>query len=87
MDFQAGNRVRDRKWNGTHEGTITRVDTLDDLRERAAEGDDDPTLYVYVQWDGASFTEDQLAPGEVELIPGPGDPTLGVGIFVQVDAR
>lgn len=87
MTIEAGNRVRDRKWGGVHNGTVTRVDNADDLRERSAEGDTDPTLYVYVQWDGASFTEDQLAPHEIELIPGEGDPTLGVGIFVVPDAR
>jgi hypothetical protein len=80
--YEPGNRVRDRKWGGTETGTITRVDTPADLAERRAEDpDDDGTLYVYVKWDGTSFSEDQLHPREVELIPGTGDPEVGYAIF------
>ena len=56
-----GLRVRDRIWGGTETGTVTRVDR---------DGD------VVVQWDSAKFTEDQRGAGEVEAIPGSGDPTL-----------
>ena len=79
--MKVGNRVRDRKWGGTETGTITRVDEDQDIRDRMAEGDDDQTAYVYVKWDGTSFSEDQLEPGEVELIEGTGDPEVGVGVF------
>jgi hypothetical protein len=83
MVIEAGNRVRDRKWGGVYTGTISRVDTAADLAERRAEGDDDPTLYVYVKWDGTSFTEDQLSPDEVEIIAGTGDPEIGYATFVM----
>jgi hypothetical protein len=77
QDFEAGMRVRDHEWGGVYTGTITRVDTAADLAKRRAEGNDNPTLYVYMQWDGSTFSEDQLAPGEFDVIPAEGDPEVG----------
>lgn len=86
--MQPGNRVRDRgKWGGTETGTVTRVDDQSDIDERRADGDDDPTRYVYIKWDGTSFSEDQLHPDEVQLIPGTGDTEVGFGIFVLPDGK
>lgn len=77
-----GNRVQTHKWAPhVHTGTVTRVDTDADLRERAEDGDTDPTRYVYVKWDGAAFTEDQLDPIELELIEGSGDPAAPYAVF------
>lgn len=61
-----GDRVRDRIWGGTEDGTVTGVD---------ADGT------VTVQWDSAQFTEDQRNVSEVEQIPGTGDPALRHGVL------
>ena len=49
-DPDVGDRVRDRKWGGTHVGSLVGRD-----------GD-----RVYVRWDGTEFTEDELDVREVE---------------------
>lgn len=73
-EINPGDRVQTHQWAPqVHTGTVTRVDTDADLRERAAEGDHDPTLYVCVRWDGTSFSEFQHHPDELTLVPGSGD--------------
>jgi hypothetical protein len=47
--YEAGDRVRDTKWDGSYVGTVKRVDDDGDL---------------YVTWDG-HFVEDQMGPDEV----------------------
>jgi hypothetical protein len=49
--YEAGDRVRDRKWDGTYVGTVLRVGDGGDL---------------FVKWDG-HWVECQMSPDEVEL--------------------
>jgi hypothetical protein len=59
--FEVGSRVRTHKWSPeVHDGTVTRVH------------EDGETIYV--KWDGAAFTEDEVTVWEVEPIEGTGDP-------------